>query len=131
MVTSLAPRGLAIELSHDLVGQQERGIVGNRHSKCHSLGFAAGEMARNVLGPVRHAEALEQGKCMRTSRPLGLARRERDCKLHILAGGEERDEIVGLESDPDSVGAELCSGRVIQITHCHCVDGDRPFVGAK
>ena len=51
---------VAVELGDDLVGQQQRWLVGHRHGESHPLGLTAGEVAGTMVGPVGHAEPLQQ-----------------------------------------------------------------------
>ena len=51
---------LSVELSHDLVGEQQGRLVRHRHRERHALGLATGQLARSVTGTVADVEAIKQ-----------------------------------------------------------------------
>ena len=107
LVDDVAGR-LAVELGDHLVGEQQRGSVGRRDRQCDSLCLATREVARQVAGPIADAEPLEQ-----LVRPASCCAAiaygpETERQLDVLGCREERDQVVGLEGDPDALGTEPC-----------------------
>ncbi|MNU62891.1 hypothetical protein D3C71_521310 [compost metagenome] len=100
-----------VERAGWLVRQDHVGIVHQRAGNRHALLLAAGEMARPMLGAIRHAEASEQGGCPFT--PLaavaaGIDRRDLDI-------GERRDfvqQMIALEDEAEML-APQCRAVVV------------------
>ncbi len=81
-----------------------------------------------MLRSVGHTQSLEE---LATTGASGLAPRagtKRQRQLDVLAGREEWDEIVGLESDTNPVGPDSCSRTIIEVVHGNTVDHDDPIV---
>ncbi len=83
-----------------LVGEQDRGLAGQRAGDRHALLLAPGEVARQEVAPVLEADLVQ--------RPLGVAARlapaaalDVERVLDVLARGERREEVELLEDEAD------------------------------
>ena len=91
-----------VERGGRLVGDEHRGIAGERHRDHHPLPLAARELVRVVVGPARgQSDLLEQLADPRASGAAGLRRVQVDCLRDLLADLLHRVERVqrALEHD--------------------------------
>ncbi len=96
---------LRVEVAGGLVGDQHLGVGHDGPRDRHPLLLAAGELPRVVGSAVGEAHDLERGQ--RPLPPLGLREMgEQERQLHVLGGGEHRDEVVELEDEAHVVAAE-------------------------
>ena len=96
---------LGVEGRGRLVEEHERGIVHERPADGHPLALAARELAGQVVAPVGQAQLVEQ---LIGPLPGGGPGPPAQLVDHqqVLAGGEERHQVHGLEHEADPVAAE-------------------------
>ena len=90
--------GAAVQVSGGLVGQQDRGLLGQRPGYAHPLLLAAGQLRRPVLDPVSQADAV-QGVEGPSPPVLPVAVEHR--QLDVLQRAQTGQQAVGLEDEPD------------------------------
>jgi acyl-CoA thioesterase-1 len=96
--------GGSVQVAGRLVGQQHAWLVGQRPRDRDPLLLAARQLGWDVVGPLPEAHALQ--KPAGAAPPLRRAHRGgRHCHLHVLAGGQRRDQIELLEDEAQGVAA--------------------------
>ena len=119
--------GDRVEVGGGLVGENDHrvGHQGSRHR--HPLALPAGELVRPVMGAVGEAD-LGQGPSgsLAAALPRHPSRRRADeeRELHVLEGGEDRDEVEGLEDEADLFRAQVGEGIVAESGHVRIADQD-------
>jgi hypothetical protein len=89
-----------VEVAGRLVGQQDERLAGDGARHRDALLLTARELAGEVLGPVRHADALERGfDALLALGGLHAAIGER--QLDVLEDGEVANQVEALEDEPD------------------------------
>ena len=95
-----------VEVAGGLVGEDHLGLAHQRPGDGHTLLFAAAELRRDVAGPIGEADA---GEGLGGSPPALVAahvpRHQR--RLHVLLGGQRRDEVERLEDEAVGMAPEL------------------------
>src|SRR5512143_947015 len=101
--------GLLVEGARRLVGEKDRGIVGERPGDRDALSLAPGEHRRQDVGLLRDADALQQ--LQRALAPL-LARnaRVKERQLDVPRDRRLRQQVVVLEDEADLLVADLRQG---------------------
>ena len=91
---------LRIEVARRLVGEQDERLAGDGAGDGDALLLAAGELARQMLRAMRHADALER----RLDALLALGRAHAavgERQLDVLEDGEIADQVEALKDEPD------------------------------
>ena len=114
--------GSRVEVAGRLVGEHDVGPGVEGPGDRDALLLAAGELARTVLQAVGETDRLDD-----LVEPLtvdGVAaehQRQRD----VLLGGQRRDQVVGLEDEPDGLAPELGELLVVELGEVGVADEDR------
>ena len=96
-------RGRGVEVAGRLVGEDHRGLGGQRARHRHPLLLPARQLGRAVGAPVGQRDGLEQA----LDAAAGvITAGERERKADVLLGGEDRHEVEGLEHEADLVAAQ-------------------------
>ena len=109
-----------VEVAGRLVREQDERLAGDGARDGDALLLTAGELARQVLRAMRHADALER----RLDALLALGRLHAavgERQLDVLEHGEIADQVEALEDEPDLAVADARALRGGQL-------GDRPAV---
>ncbi len=118
--------GVGIEIAGGLVGQEDRGIEGERAGDGYALTLAAGKLVGEVVEALSQLDELEQGAGalvdLLAFEPLEVERQG-----HIFEAGEARQEIEKLEDEADFVAAE--AGEVIVRKCCDRLAVDADLTG--
>ena len=100
------PAGGRVEVAGRLVGEQQRRVAGERTGDRHPLHLPAGELRRTVVHAVREPDLGEEP----LDPLLALAPRhalEQELQLHVLPGGDLRQQVEALEDETDPPVADL------------------------
>src|SRR5256885_12373700 len=118
-----------VQVPGRLVRYEDRGVGGDGPRDGDALLLAARELPREVMHPV--LEPHQGERRLDVLAPLGLReRRQQQRQLHVLEGGEHRDEVVKLEHEPDVRGAPAGELRFAQFRDVRAGDDHRPRIGA-
>src|SRR6266516_3670958 len=92
---------LRVERARDLVEQHQPWLHGQRADDRDPLLLAAGEVVGIRLQLVREPEAVKQRTRLLLGLVAALAEREPGCERDVLEHAHVREEVEGLEDDPD------------------------------
>src|SRR6202022_427898 len=106
-------RGGRIELTSGLVGEHQRGAVGEAAGDAHALLLAPGELVRELVLLPAKSEALEQVVHIEAGGAAGNAR----LQLNVLGDGQERQKVIGLENEAQGVAPIRRPLLVVQPVH--------------
>jgi hypothetical protein len=115
-----------IEVAGRLVGQQDRGIVGERPGDCDPLLLAARQLRRVVMRAIRQPHFGEQRA--RAGRRIGAVG-NLDRHQHVLERGQRRQQVKGLEDEPDARSPQPRQVVLAQRGDVDAVDQDAPARG--
>jgi hypothetical protein len=116
-----------VQLAGDLVGQQQIGLVGQRHCDRYPLCLAAGKSAGQMVEPMGEAYFGEQVPGHRRC-PGSPAKIEGE--LDVLDRGEEGNQVPCLENDADAGAAEPGKTGVVEPAEVVPVENDSTRLGA-
>ena len=88
------------------------GLAGHRPGDGDALLLAAGQLARAVLQAVLQAD---RGDDLVDPRRVAVVAAEHQRQEDVLLGRERRDEVVGLEDEPDLAPAQLGEVLVVEL----------------
>ena len=113
-------RGRRVEVAGRLVGEDHGGLGGERARHRDALLLAAGELGGPVRAAVGERDRLEQ----LLDAPVAVtAAGERQREPDVLLGGEDRDEVEGLEDEADLVAAQAREVAVVELADLGAADG--------
>ena len=113
-------RGRRVEVAGRLVGEDHRGLGGERAGHRHALLLAAGQLGRPVSAAVGERHRLEQP----LDAPVAVAATgERQGQPDVLLGREDGDEVEGLEDEADLVAPQPRQVGVVELADLRA--GDR------
>ena len=111
---------LRIEIAGRLIGQQDDRFAPDRARDRDTLLLAAGELAGEMFGPVRHADPFERLRDAVASLFRAHAA-VREGQFHVFEHGEIADQVEALENEPNLSIAHTGTLRRAKL-------GDRPAV---
>ena len=114
-----------VEVGGGLVGEEQRRVVDERPRDRDALLLAAGQVAGPMPAAIGQAEAIEQLVGSVPGPPAPHAGEE-ERGLDVLARREARDQVEGLEDDPDGVPAVVRQGTTREVGHVDVAEADRP-----
>src|SRR5512139_309479 len=118
----------AVEIAGGFIGHQQGRVRDQGPRDGHPLLLASGELTGMVIHAIREVDQPQHRPHMVPALPTGeVGQNER--QLYVLEGGEDRDQIIELEDEPDMRGApggELRFGQTGDVDVPH---GDRAGVG--
>ena len=107
---------LRVEIARGLVEQQHARAHHEGASDRHTLLLAAGQLRREVIGPIGEAHFREAGEhpfAALSSRHLGVDERQ----LDVAVSGRARQQVVGLEHESDVLAADVRPARLVERGH--------------
>src|SRR5215203_2848907 len=119
--------GGGVELPHHLVGEEQVWLIGQCYGYRNPLRLSAGQLPRQMVHPVTKSEVGQE-----VSSPCGGAATggEADGHFDVLDGSQERNQVVGLENEANTLRAETSPGVVIHLVQLLPADVDMSSIGA-
>ena len=109
--------GAGVEVAGRLVGEDDLGTAGEGPGDGDALLLPAGQFRRSMLQAVLQPDGLDD---LVEPRRVGLAPGEAAGQRDVLRRGERRDEVEGLEDEPDAVPAQLGEPAVVEFGDVRC-----------
>ena len=133
LVTTIHDTGIGSLEAQDairlFVREQDGGLHNDAATDGNPLALTPGQLVRQVVRPPGDAQFFKDAlDCFMAFRRRHAGEHQRH--LHVLAGGQSRDQVVGLEYEPDLVATQLRPFVLVQGRGVNLVEEIAPGVGA-